>query len=78
MDEWIIRGADHVDTLARRDPIFQELRQELNALTPDFDRIVESLPQPERELILDYLNLQLDLEARKTCLAWKYSKTELP
>ena len=74
MDEWIVSGADFVDRLARRDPVWQEMREELDGLTPDFDRLMERLPEPDRELILEYLNLQVDLEARKTRLAWMRKK----
>lgn len=70
MDDWIIRDADLVDKLARHDPLWQELRAELDTLTPAFDRLMERLPEPDRELILEYLNLQVDLEGQKTRLAW--------
>lgn len=72
MDEWMAHGADFVETLAQRDPVFHGLRQELEVLTPAFDRLLEALPEDDRELILEYLNLQTDMEARKTFLAWMY------
>lgn len=70
MDKWMEKGADFVDALARHDPVFQELQQRHDRLVPDFDRLMETLPEDQRELILEYLNLQLDMEARRTFLAW--------
>ena len=72
MDEWTIRGADFVDQLARQDPVFRELRQQHERLVADFDALMETLPEAQRDLILDYLNLQLDMEAQKTRLAWMH------
>ena len=72
MDEWTIRGADFVDQLARQDPVFRELRQQHERLVADFDALMETLPETQRDLILDYLNLQLDMEAQKTRLAWMH------
>ena len=70
MDEWIAFGADYVDRLALGDPVFQDLQQQHRCMVPAFDRLMEALPEEQRELILEYLNLQLDMEARKTRLAW--------
>lgn len=70
MDDWIRYGADLVDEVARHDPVFCRMAREQELLVGRFDRLMESLPQDQRELILDYLNLQMDMEARKTCLVW--------
>lgn len=72
MDEWLVKDADFVDSLAQNDPVFRELRTQHDRLVPAFDRLMETLPEDQRELILEYLNLQLDLEARKTRLAWTH------
>ena len=72
MDEWITFGADYVDELALQDPIFQELQQEHEHLVPAFDRLMELLPEEQSDLILEYLNLQLDMEAQKTRIAWTH------
>lgn len=70
MDKWIAGEADFLDALAQCDPVFLELRQQHDRLMPAFDRLMEDLPEEQRELVLEYLNLQLDMEARKTRLAW--------
>lgn len=72
MDKWLTLGADFVDGLAQSDPVWLELKQQQDALAPAFDRLLESLPEEHRELILEYLNLQLDMEAQKTRLAWMH------
>ncbi len=72
MDKWVAFGAEYVDRLAQRDPLWLELKQQQDLLAPAFDRLMEDLPEDQRELILDYLNLQLDMESRKTCLAWTH------
>ena len=72
MDQWITHGADFVDALALNDPVFRELAEEHERLVPAFDRLMETLPEEQRELILEYLNLQLDMEAQKTRIAWTH------
>lgn len=72
MDGWIRYGADLVDELARQDPVFLRMVREHELLVDQFDQLMESLPPDQRDLILAYMNLQLDMESRKTCLAWMH------
>ena len=72
MDQWITHGADFVAALALNDPVFRELAEEHERLVPAFDRLMETLPEEQRELILEYLNIQLDMEAQKTRIAWTH------
>ena len=57
---------------APADPVFRKLAEEHERLVPAFDRLMETMPEEQRELILEYLNLQLDMEAQKTRIAWTH------
>lgn len=74
MDNWLLYGADEIDALALQDPVFQQMLAQHDRLVSAFDALMESLPDHQRELILEYLNLQLDMEAWKTRLAWGRSE----
>lgn len=77
MEKWLTYGADQVDAMARMDPEYRSLSESQQALVPEFDRLMEGLPREQRELILEYLNLSVDMEYRKTQLVWNYKKPEL-
>lgn len=70
MDEWIAYGADRIDEMTRQDPVYQQMLAQHQPLAEKFDNLMESLSFEHRELILEYLNLALDMEARKTRTAW--------
>lgn len=71
MDNWILYGADHIDELALQDPVFQEMWKRHDPLAEQFDELMERLLEEQRELILEYLNLALDMEARKNRIAYE-------
>lgn len=70
MDKWVLYGADYVDALARHDPDYQKLLAQHELLVPKFDALMATLPWQQRELVLEYLNLALDLEYQKTRIAY--------
>lgn len=78
MDEWLKHGAEYVDALARSDWAYRQMLAQHETLVTQFDELMAALPEHQRELILEYLNLSLDMEYRKTQLAWLHHKTELP
>ncbi|MBR2047679.1 MAG: hypothetical protein IJ960_03695 [Oscillospiraceae bacterium] len=70
MDKWIYYGMRQVEELTRTDPYYLELLEEHRKLLPDFEALLEKLTFEDRELLLEYLNLQIDLQAQETRIAY--------
>ena len=70
MNEWEHWAMDMVTEIAARDKAFLELKEEHDALVDRFERLLESLKEDDRELILDYLNISGDLDYRRAQIAF--------
>lgn len=68
---WAYGGFDLVEEQVQKDPDFQALAAEHEALAPKFEALLASLPQQQRELILEYLNLAVDLEYQRVRIAYR-------
>lgn len=70
MEQWLEKGAPYADELARADREYRQMLAQHETLVNRFDELMLSLPPEQRELILEYLNLSVDMEYRKTQLVW--------
>ena len=74
MLEWVLRIADRVDALAKLDPEYQELACHQAELEPEYTRLLEKLPDTDRELLLEYMDVVGNMQYRFSQLAWFYGK----
>lgn len=70
MEQWLENGAQYAEELARADREYRKMLAQHETLVTRFDELMCSLPTEQRELILEYLNLSVDMEYRKTQLIW--------
>ena len=74
MLQWVYRIADRVDDMARIDPEYREMDRQRKELEVAYMELLERLSEEDRELFLEYMNLVVDMQYRKTQLAWLYGK----
>ena len=74
MLHWVYRIADRVDDMAKIDPEYRELDRQRKELEVAYMELLERLSEEDRELFLEYMNLVVDMQYRKTQLAWLYGK----
>ena len=71
MSDWINRTCDEVDRLAAQKPYFQELDAQRKALEPIYQRILDSLPESDRENLIEYEYLISELAYQKMQAAYQ-------
>ena len=71
MSDWINRACDEVDHLAAQDPYFQELDAQRKALEPIYQRILDSIPESDRENLIEYEYLISELAYQKIQAAYQ-------
>lgn len=74
MLEWVYRIADRVDAMAKADPEYRELDRQRKALEGAYMALLARLSEEDQELFLEYMNLAVDMQYRKSQLAWYYGK----
>lgn len=74
MLEWVYWAADQVDELAKVDRDYLEVSMKQEQLVSDFEALLSRLPAEERELILEYMLAEGEMQYRKTQLAYEFSK----
>ena len=74
MLQWVYRIADRVDDMARIDPEYREMDRQRKELEVAYMELLERLSEEDRELFLEYMNLVVDMQYRKSQLAWLYGK----
>ena len=72
MLKWVHQIADRVDAVAKNDPEYRELDRQRKALDGAYTELLDRLGEEDRELFLEYMNLVVDMQYRKTQLAWLY------
>ena len=66
MLEWVNWAADQVDRIASKDEIYLGLLGVQRELGDAFDRFLLELPEEDRTLVLDYLDVVSEMEYRKS------------
>lgn len=74
MLEWVYRIADRVDALAKADPEYQELAEQRQRLDGAYCALLARLSQEDRELLLEYMDVEGNMQYRMTQLAWHYGR----
>lgn len=70
MLDWVNHGADRVDAAAQGDGQFRALMEALERVEEAHGEILQRLSPREREIVLEYEDLLVELEHRKTQLAY--------
>lgn len=72
MLEWVWRISEQVQQLANMDPEYQELARQRDQLDEAFSALLERLSTEDRELLLEYMDVDGNLHYRFSQLAWRY------
>ena len=75
MQDWIFWAMDRVEQIANQDPAFLESKAEHDAIVEDFENLVKSLPEEDRELLLSYMDVSGDLDLRRCQIAFQLGKS---
>ena len=70
MDKWTFIGMRQVEELTQADPDYRKLLAEHEKLLPAFEALLAKLSYEDRELVLEYVNLQIDLQYQETRIAY--------
>ena len=72
MDHISFEKLDYIDSLAMKDPIYQEMLQRCGILEKRFDAMVKALPEESRNLAWDFVMLCEDMSRRALAIACEH------
>ncbi len=67
---WAYTGSLRVEQAARQDPEVRQMGEQLQQMMDEYESLLARLPEQEKDLIVEAANLMLDIEYRKTQLAY--------
>lgn len=72
--EWVDWAYEQVLALARTDRDYRELTEEQRQAADEFEKVLGCLSEQDREAVLEYLNLSIDMQYRQTQVAYEFGK----
>ena len=72
MLEFVWRVSEQVQQIANMDPVYRELAQKHTELEAEYTNLLSRLNEDDRELLLEYMDVEGNLQYRFSQLAWRY------